>query len=266
MSNKTVLTAACVAAVSLASSGLAQVGTAYEQLASGSNDLSSLAYTLTPNASGGYDISPSGAFIPTFTNNLNLGDDEFADALPLGFTIDIPGAGMVSAIDVDSNGWCAPDGGFTTGDFSENASQMESEATRFALFWDDLSPNVAGGVYFDTSPGVAILTFSGVPQFSFSNPGGDSNTAQIQFHSTGVIVVAYGAVDPSVDCIAGFSIGNSAPAQQIDLTVDLPFSTTSFTLATTTPFRRGMPSSGVGHASTSSWRPGRMTCPTWRSH
>ncbi len=203
-----------------------EILSAYEDIDNGFSDLGTAVtgYTLTPNAAGGYDISTGGAIVPGWTNNLGLGDDVLSDANPLGFTINVPGAGMVSAIDISSNGWCAPDSAATSSEAFETTAAMNDGQTRFAGIWDDLNPGSAGGVYFDAGPGVAIVTWDGVPQFNITTA---FSTFQVQFYNNGTVVIAYGTVDPNIDGISGFSFGGGAPAQILDLSMDLPFSTGS---------------------------------------
>ncbi len=105
---------------------------------------------------------------------------------------------------------------------------MEGQGARIAMLWDDLSPNAGGAVYVDSSPTQWMVTFDQVPQFNT----GDSNTFQVQIRPDGSFTLAYGTV--AAECIAGVSFGNDRPAQQIDLTADLPLSTWSAIPATYT--------------------------------
>ncbi|MBK8980030.1 MAG: hypothetical protein IPM29_29370 [Planctomycetes bacterium] len=197
------------------------VGTVYEQFTSAAaNDLSNTAYTFTPNATGGYDITRGGTFNTSYTNQLTFRDDQLQSGFALGFTINMPGAHAVSAIQIDSNGWAAPDGFFTSSDFTESTTEFQAQATRIAMLWDDLNPSVGGAIYFDTFPGLALVTFDQVPEFSV----GGANTFQLQIRANGSFTIAYGTV--ANDCLVGFSIGSGLPAQAIDFTAGLPFSTT----------------------------------------
>ena len=195
-----------------------QPGTIYESFTAAA-DLSGQAFTFTPNASGGYDITAAGSFV-TPVNAVAAGDDELLDAIPLGFSIPVAGAGVVSAIDISSNGWCAPDGAFTLSDASESVADFESQAPRWAVLWDDLNPAAGGQVSIDTNPGVSVVvTYDQVPQFN--SP--DSNTAQLQIYADGSFIYAYGPVVN--DCLVGFSAGNGVAATTIDWTAGLPAST-----------------------------------------
>ena len=198
----------------------------YELFLSGEQDVSGLAFTFRPNASGGYDVTQGGAFIPAFTNNLSLGDDALSTPQALGFTIDIPGAGMVSDIEIHSNGYVAPAGETFSGlSFLEDVDDFLDQGVRFA-FWDDYDPTSGGGVFFDTAPGVAFVTYDQVPQFDLSNPGSDANTFQIQFFSNGDVSIVFGAVNPDLDMLFGFSVGGSALGEEIDFSALVSVSTT----------------------------------------
>ena len=92
---------ACALAFCLLGSVVAQQpGTVYELFDDGTtnaNDLTGQAFTFTPNAAGGYDITAAGSLLPA-SNSVIIGDDELLDAIPLGFTINVAGAGAVSTI------------------------------------------------------------------------------------------------------------------------------------------------------------------------
>jgi hypothetical protein len=180
-----------------------QVGrTFYEQF--GSFDLANSARRFTPNGSGGWNVGtePSG-FDASYTNGLNLGDDQLVRARPLGFSFPLAGGGSTTSIDVDSNGWIGLVANQASGtDYTETIAEFLANPARIAAIWDDLNPSAAGDVYFDARPGVALITWAGVPEYS--NTG--SNTAQIRLYPDGSFVLAYQACSVA-DCIVGYSVG-----------------------------------------------------------
>ncbi len=199
-------------------------GATFHELFDANNavDVGNFAITLAPNTAGGYDVAPVGSFDTNFSNNLLAGDDQLLTNNALGFTIQVPGAGSVSAIDIDSNGWIAPTGLFLGSDLSESVQQFVDEGTRWALLWDDLNPANSGGVYFDTFPGMAMVTWDMVPEYSATG----ANTAQIQFRADGSVVMAWQSIT-TADFLAGFSAGNGLLAVAADITA-APFSTDGF--------------------------------------
>ncbi len=187
----------------------------------GSNDLSGSSILIQPNAAGtAFRVSPAGPgqFLTGYANNLLLRDDQLATSLALGFTIWVPGAGPVSAIEVSSNGYAAPAGVLHGVDPSESVDEFLRLATRWAPCWDDFDPNRGGGVYFDIlAGGAAVVTWDQVPQFLDT----DSNTFQLQIRRDGSFLYVWQNV--ADDALVGFSIGNGAPDHgAIDISNDLP--------------------------------------------
>ncbi|MBI5850589.1 MAG: hypothetical protein HZB39_06050 [Planctomycetes bacterium] len=184
-------------------------------------DLANRGFTLHPDGSGGYrvivDSNPS--FDGAVSSNLGLGDDQLAQAQPLGFTVTVPGAGSVSSVDVDSNGRVGF--GLTSSDFSESVDELRAQKMIAAL-WDDLNPALAApgdGVFLDRKPAYTMITWLRVPEFSSSN----LVNAQIRIRPSGQIDVVYAAVAIN-DCIAGFSAGTNLPDPgPRDLSSSAPF-------------------------------------------
>ncbi|MBI5852745.1 MAG: S8 family serine peptidase [Planctomycetes bacterium] len=170
----------------------------------GAFDLANSARRFTPNGSGGWNVSTSGAsFFAGYSGNLLLGDDVISRNRPLGFAFPLPGGGTTTAIDVDSNGWIGLVANTHAGtDYTESVAEFLANPRRIAAFWDDLHPGNGGGVYFDAVPGMAVITWAGVPEY----PATGSNTGQIQLYPNGEFVLAYGAAS-IVDCIVGHSVG-----------------------------------------------------------
>ena len=184
-------------------------------------DLANRGFTLHPDGSGGYrvivDSNPS--FDGAVGSNLGLGDDQLAAAQPLGFAVTVPGAGLVSSVDVDSNGRVGF--GLTSSDFSESVAELRAQKMIAAL-WDDLNPALAApgdGVFLDRKPAYTMITWLRVPEFSSSN----LVNAQIRIRPSGQIEVVYAAVAIN-DCIAGFSSGTNLPDPGArDLSASAPF-------------------------------------------
>jgi hypothetical protein len=151
--------------------------------------------------------------------NLNLGDDQVASGLPLGFTFTGPGNVTTTSIDVASNGfvWLAT---------SVNPRCCNGEAQKFVIqqpsiapLWMDLDPSAApagGGVFFNAFPAVgsaparAVVTWSNVPEFGSSSP---PFTFQLQLDANGRIFFYY---DPNVSvqnhqALIGVTEGNANP-------------------------------------------------------
>jgi hypothetical protein len=190
------ITAAPCAGSSTYGNGCPSPADFYEEfLTAGAFDLSGTALTLTYNGVG-YTVSAGGTFNPNFAGNLGLGDDTLSAGNAFGFTINVPGVGAVSAVDIDSNGRCGF--GLTGPDFTESVTEFLAQQL-FAVCWDDFNPLAGGGVFFDALPGMAMVTWNQVPQWGNS----DSNTFQIQFYANGNVVIVWQQV--SVDCIVGLS-------------------------------------------------------------
>ena len=184
-------------------------------------DLNGTSLRLTP-VGGGYRVATctTGCF-STFGSNLNLGDDSLATGLNLGFAFPFAGS-TTSRIDVDSNGWIGlVSGQFTASDYSESVAEFLSGGARLAVRWDDFNPASGGGVYFDTFPGRAVITWSNVPQFG-SN---DQNTFQAQLFANGEIIMSFQSGSSS-DGLTGLTQGNTTvdPGSR-DLSASIPFTT-----------------------------------------
>lgn len=167
-------------------------------------DLSNLAIEFTPTGSGGYVAIPSTGFFTGTTNSTVFGDDQVQGPFALPFTFAFPG-GSTNAIDISSNGFIWLNTGNTnsrccTGD----PAQFIADAASIAAVWMDLYPPGGGGIYFDTTPTEAHITWLNVPEF-FNGP---AQTAQITLRANGSFRLAYQTVsNPSHDLLVGFSQG-----------------------------------------------------------
>ncbi|MGE0145020.1 MAG: hypothetical protein AB7I19_17425 [Planctomycetota bacterium] len=208
------ITAAPCAGSSTYGTGCPSPADFYEQFGAGAIDLSGTAVTLAYNGIG-YTVTPGGTFNPNFSANLGLGDDTLSAGNAFGFTINVPGIGAVSAVDIDSNGRCGF--GLTGSDFTESLPEFLAQQL-FAVCWDDLNPGAGGGVYFDAFPGMAMITWDQVPQFNNT----DSNTLQIQFYANGNVVLVWQQV--GMDCIVGLSTA-SGLATAVDISAGFSIGT-----------------------------------------
>ncbi|MCA8943678.1 MAG: S8 family serine peptidase, partial [Planctomycetes bacterium] len=100
-------------------------------------------------------------------SNLNLGDDELAVNVALGFTFPYPG-GSTTAIDICSNGFFYLQTGSSTDERWDNirGSNFTSDPASIAPIWKDLDPSSSGGVYFNSFGDHAVITWLEVQPFN----------------------------------------------------------------------------------------------------
>jgi hypothetical protein len=123
--------------------------------------------------------------------NLNLGDDDTAQGLPLGFTFTFDGVGYTD-ICVCSNGyiWFGPTAALG-GDYTPDVTELLTDAPRICPLWTDFNTYEPGSgqVYYDNStPGVAKVTWAGVAEFGTTN----FVEMQVVLDATSTITVTYG--------------------------------------------------------------------------
>lgn len=191
------------------------------------NDLSGSSFLWTPNGTGGWTVTrcTTACYETNFSNNLALGDDQLSVRHALGFSYPIPGStnGSTGTIDISSNGWVGlVSGSFTNSAPVESVSGFLTADERFAVLWDDLDPASGGGVYFDTFPGRAVITWSQVPE----SPAVGSNSAQLQLFANGDAILSYPPGNTLTDGMIGYSPGRSTvDPGQTDFTARVPFDT-----------------------------------------
>jgi hypothetical protein len=199
---------------------------AFYEVFNPAQDLNGVSLELASTGSGfRVDACTSNCFDPNFGTDLGLTDEALSPTLLLGFSLALPGGVTTPTIRISSNGWIDLSGGvFFDPDFSPSVAELLSQPARLAVLWDDLDPGAGGAVYYRNGPGFAIVTFDNVAQFG---EAGSSNSVQVQFFSTGVIKIAYGASNTSTNPLVGYSPGSVAddPGSR-DLTA-LPFGTGS---------------------------------------
>jgi hypothetical protein len=176
----------------------------YEVFPNSTFDLSGGSLLLTATGSGSYNVTTcaTNCFDMGFTNNLMLGDDQLASAMPLGFTFPYCG-GSTTAIDVCSNGFVWLQTGGPNSDWTPSLNELLAQPARLCPLWMDLNPAAAGGVYFDALPGKALITWNQVPAFGAT---GSSNTIQMQLFPNGNIILAWPAANNNASTGGGAAI------------------------------------------------------------
>ena len=174
-------------------------------------------------------------FDPNFGGSLALSDDSVTPGLPLGFPFVFAGVTYDSVI-VSSNGFIYLWDSLGTIPLptldrccsGSVAGLLSSASPIVAGMWQDLNPSAGGSVHFNALAGKALITFSGVPEYS--NLG--SNTFQITLNASGAIEMVF-----DLNCalvthvgLTGMSPGaNAVDPGGSDLSAT-PFPTTSATV------------------------------------
>lgn len=203
----------------------------FESFAAGTTDVGGTALHMTPNGSGGYDVSVGAptAFVHTVPG-LALGNDQNATlALPSAFHY--PG-GSTTVLTICSNGfvWMQPN---ASADPSPTAAELFGNAARLLPFWADLLPDGATNVHnvfaeVDTANNQAYVTWAQVP-----TAAGGVCSMQVQFDlNTDSVNLTYGTVTAPTAAIVGWTPGSgvsvvNAGSRDISATIPGGFSTTS---------------------------------------
>ena len=210
--------------------GCPKASTTYELFGGSTFDMSG-GSLLFQNLGGRYLVTTcaTNCWDPAFVNNLGLGDDALALNQQLGFTFPFFGGGSTTAIDVCSNCFVWMNtGSSASADYSPTAAELLSNPPRLCPVWMDLNPLAGGGVYFDTTPSKAMVTWDNCFAFGTTSP----NSIQLQLFPSGDFIVAWQQVinnaTLSADAICGFSQGNGASDPgPIDFSTAVPFTTGS---------------------------------------
>jgi hypothetical protein len=179
----------------------------------GSNnfDLGGVGLRYEPNRQGGYDVvRMSAAFRSDLGRRVTLADDASSEeALAFGFSF--YGASRGSAF-VNSDGNLS----FTRGDMgSEDRSlgRVLSGPPRVALFFADLDPSRAGGVFVSSTPSAFTVTWCNVPDFD--------NTARVTAQATllpgGSVEMRFDASTTLRDAVVALSPGATTAFAALDL-------------------------------------------------
>ena len=164
-----------------------------------------LAVTTYPDFDFDGDGSSGGRYcldVSTMTGwILDLGDDDYEE-LPIGFGFPYQGTTWASVF-VNSNGSLTFGGGDT--DYSESVYEFLGELPRIAGLWDDLRPPSGGTITATAESDSLTIAFDGIPEYYSTG----SNTFSFTLHSSGDVVITYGAVSAS-DGLVGVTEGNGA--------------------------------------------------------
>jgi hypothetical protein len=180
----------------------------YETFPNGTFDLSNTSLTLFPTGNG-YLVLPIGSGWHTPTSaNLALTDDSVSAALPLGFSLPIPG-GTVSDVYVSSNGLVYGGGAGPNGCCAGSSAILLTSFPCWAPNHGDLNPGVGGTVHFDVDPAnqAAYVTFLGVPEYGTTN----LNTFQVAFFANGNVEYRFqSCLQANRVSLTGWSPGGNA--------------------------------------------------------
>ncbi|GAB4151670.1 MAG: hypothetical protein Fur0037_20380 [Planctomycetota bacterium] len=167
----------------------------------------------------------SAAQIPCYEQSLGtdlrLGDDQVSQGNALGFTF--PFAGGATSIDISSNGFVWLSSSNASGCCQGDPAALLAGLPRIAPLWTDLYPP-SGGVYFNTFPNRAVVTWSQVTEYGSQTPF----TVQLQLMSDGSFQFYY---ESSVavsghNALIGMSAGNGATDPgNTDFSAAMPFDT-----------------------------------------
>jgi len=158
-------------------------------------------------------------FVSQFGTNLQLGDDQVAQGLALGFTFVGP-AGPVTTIDVSSNGFVWLASSANSACCNATVAQFLTGLPRIAMQWTDLYPPGNGDVWFNTFPATptsgasAVITWADVPEIGTSN----LQTMQLQLFDDGSFSMLFDArvTNTFHDALIGVTQGGAATANAID--------------------------------------------------
>ncbi|MBL4697879.1 MAG: S8 family serine peptidase [Phycisphaerales bacterium] len=177
-----------------------------EQFGSGL-DLEGLSITFTPNGTAeAYDATVEPLvdgvlpFEPTDGSTVFLSDDDSESvAITGGNSVMLYGQSYTSVF-VGSNGYVT----FGSGDsvYTESLSE-HFDTPRVSALFDDLNPSDSGTVYKQQLADRLVISYDRVTEFS----GGNQNTAQVELHFDGTIVISWERID-TIDAICGLSAGN----------------------------------------------------------
>ncbi|MBK8977456.1 MAG: hypothetical protein IPM29_16210 [Planctomycetes bacterium] len=195
----------------------------YENLTTGSFDLSNSSIRMVPNGTG-YNVVPgSNAWFTPVAANLGLTDDSLSPAQPLGFTFPFPG-GSTTDIKICSNGFVWLDTTQTAATFSGDPALLLGQAPRFAPLWHDMDPSMGGTVTFDIDPSgqIAYATWDQVPLFTNL---ASLNTFQVALYASGDVEYRYQGCTSDPGIFGWSPGGNANDPGSIDVSASLPFAT-----------------------------------------
>ncbi|MCO4768472.1 MAG: proprotein convertase P-domain-containing protein [Deltaproteobacteria bacterium] len=103
--------------------------------------------------------------------------------------------------------------GFDSGEHTESAAVLLSEAPQIAAFWNDLDPSAGGTVEVQETPNAVVVTYTDVPELGVA---GSANTATVTLFDDGTASFVYGSLSMG-DGLVGFSCGTSGDVVETDV-------------------------------------------------
>ncbi len=144
---------------------------------------------------GWIDISGSGSSIPSPSDDGNYGPFD------LGFSFSFYGQ-IFDSVYICTNGFLS----FTSTSTAYNNAGIPNGGepnNLLAPFWDDMSPNTAGSIYYEAVGGQFIVQFQDVEHYL----GGNPETFQVILDSDGSITYQYATVASGTGCTVGIENG-----------------------------------------------------------
>jgi hypothetical protein len=180
-------------------------------LPANSYDLRGVGLRFSRNGAGGYDIGsiPAG-FRTALGTRLTLADDDSAPA-DVAFAFPFYGASQRTAF-VNSDGNIT----FEQGDNAStdrNVARMLTGPPRVSLFFADLDPSTAGGVFVNAAADQHVVTWCNVRGFEST----DTTSVQAALLPDGTIELRYAAGITLGEAIVGLSPGRTSGFRTVDL-------------------------------------------------
>ncbi len=150
------------------------------------------------------DISASGTEVP-------LADDGESSMLDIGFSFPFYGS-LYSQFQLAGNGVVSLSADEVSNEHGE-LPDIGSPSQSFCLFWDDLDPEAAGSISYETQSNRLVVSYIGVPICGTS----DLLTFQLILSSDGRILYQYNTMEGDLDeCTVGIMDDNSSgPSVQV---------------------------------------------------
>ncbi|MCA8941027.1 MAG: hypothetical protein KDB80_00590, partial [Planctomycetes bacterium] len=180
-------------------------------------DLGDTAIQLVPNATGGYDVKPSGlAYVFPNGTDLPLGINAETN-VGLPFSLPYPG-GTTTNLVVCSNGFISPAASNGTNGFPSTA-EFHNGAARWAASWHNYDPALNGRINVMSSPTEVRVSFRNL----FPSFGSGRDNFQYVFLPDGTVHYIYRNMTAAgFNKLAGWTPGNSTDAGSIDLSTAVP--------------------------------------------
>ncbi|MEO6596258.1 MAG: hypothetical protein ABIP94_16035, partial [Planctomycetota bacterium] len=182
-------------------------------------DLAGSSRTLAPTGTG-YVVTPGGTFLPVGSIGtpvaLVLGDDAevtvpFSTGVFSGYN-NTPWTGLT----VNSNGKVSQAAGNNVVIAAPTVTDLLNAPVTAFYTQADFDPSAAtggGNVWFEETPGLTMVTWDNVPMWNHT--GTTSNTFQMQFFSSGLVVIAWQAI-ANIGSNGGVMVGFSPGGPNVD--------------------------------------------------